>query len=585
MRTRERIGALILAAGFSSRMGAFKPLLPIGSATVLEEAITRFQEAGIAAVKVVVGYEAERIIPILERAGIEWVLNDQYERGMLSSVLVGVRVLDPELEAFFLLPADTPLVKPRTIATVLEAYRSGEARVVYPCFRGVRGHPPLLSRACIPSDLVSDYPGGLRAYLSQHEQSAREIEVPDQAILMGCNTASDYARLQRYALREAIPTEQECQVFQHHHRVPEKVAAHSRVVAQLARLLGVLLNRAGLQLDLDLIVAGGLLHDLAKGQPDHARKAARLLVEAGCPAVARVVASHMDLAYREGTVDEAALVYLADKLVAGDELVALEQRFAKGLARYADRPEILKAVLNRRDTARRIQREVEAALGELLEQILHQFARNIRAVSGGGERHIYLVRHGAVPREEAGRRFLGQLDVPLSGEGIDQVRRLHEELSSVPFSAVFCSDLKRSVETAAILTEDRPDLVAVPRPELREIDLGEWDGLSFEAVQTAFPDEFQKRGWDIVHYQPPGGESFLDCTRRVIPTFYQLLHTTRGNILVVGHAGVNRIILCQVLGRSLTDLLDIRQDYACVNLIQYDDGAFTAKVLNGEMVQ
>jgi len=173
----------------------------------------------------------------------------------------------------------------------------------------------------------------------------------------------------------------------------------------------------------------------------------------------------------------------------------------------------------------------------------------------------------------------------LSGEGIDQVRRLHEELSSVPFSAVFCSDLKRSVETAAILTEDRPDLVAVQRPELREIDLGEWDGLSFEAVQTAYPDEFLKRGWDIVHYQPPGGESFLDCTRRVIPTFYHLLHTTRGNILVVGHAGVNRIILCQVLGRSLADLLDIRQDYACVNLIQYDDGAFTAKVLNGEMVQ
>ena len=185
MRTRERIGALILAAGFSSRMGAFKPLLPIGSATVLEEAITRFQEAGIAAVKVVVGYEAERIIPILERAGIEWVLNDQYERGMLSSVLVGVRALDPELEAFFLLPADTPLVKPRTIATVLEAYRSGEARVVYPCFRDVRGHPPLLSRACIPIDLASDSPGGLRAYLSQHEQSARAIEVPDQALLMG----------------------------------------------------------------------------------------------------------------------------------------------------------------------------------------------------------------------------------------------------------------------------------------------------------------------------------------------------------------------------------------------------------------
>ena len=584
MSDRERVGALILAAGLSSRMGAFKPLLPIGNATVLEEAITRFQQAGIQNVKVVVGYRAETIIPVLERAGIEWVLNDQYERGMLSSVLAGVRSLGPEVDAFFLLPVDIPLVKPRSLTALLEAYRSGEAKVIYPCFRGVRGHPPFLSTTCIPGDLAGDYPGGLRAFLSQYDQSAQEIEVADQAILMDCDTASDYARLQSYARREAIPTEQECQVFWNQYQVPERVAAHSRVVAQVARLLGVLLSNAGLKLDLDLIISGGLLHDLAKGQPGHAREAGRILAESGCPDVARVVASHMDLIYRKGSIDEAALVYLADKLVDGDELVSFEKRFEKGRKRFAHSPAILKAVRSRHDTARRIKRDVEDALGHPLEQLLHRFKRNIQAVSRGEERNIYLVRHGAIEVEGNGKCFLGQLDAPLSSKGIGQVRRLHDDLRDTPFSAVYCSDLKRSVETAAILTESRPDLVAFRRPELREIDLGEWEGLSFEEVKSAYPEEFQQRGWDIVHYQPPSGESFFDCTKRVIPAFYNLLHTTKGNILVVGHAGVNRIILCQVLGRSLADLFDIQQDYACVNLIHYENGAFTARVLNGQSV-
>ncbi len=584
MNDRERIGALILAAGFSSRMGAFKPLLPIGNTTVLEEAISRFHRGGIRNVKVVVGYRAESVIPVLERAGIQWVRNDRYGRGMLSSVLAGVRAIGPEVDAFFLLPVDIPLVKPRSLMAMLEAYRSSAAKVVHPCFRGVRGHPPLLSTTCIPADLASGFPGGLRAFLSQYDQSAQDVEVADQAILMDCDTASDYARLQRYAGREAIPTEQECQVIWKQYQVPERVAAHSRMVAQVARLLGVVLNRAGRQLDLDLLVSGGLLHDLAKGQPDHALKASRILAEADCPGVARVVASHMDLIYRKGALDEAALVYLADKLVEGDELVSFGKRFDKGRKRFADSPEILKAVRRRRDTARRIQKDVETILGESLEQLLHRFERNLKAVATGGERCIYLVRHGAIQEREGGKRFVGQLDVPLSSEGIDQVRRLHDDLRDIQFSAVYCSDLKRSVETAAILTESRPDLAALQRPELREIDLGEWEGLSFEEVRSAHPEEFQQRGRDIVHYRPHGGESFLDCTKRVIPAFLDLLHTTRGSVLVVGHAGVNRIILCQVLGRSLADLFAIKQDYACVNLIHYENGALTARLVNGKTV-
>jgi broad specificity phosphatase PhoE len=113
-----------------------------------------------------------------------------------------------------------------------------------------------------------------------------------------------------------------------------------------------------------------------------------------------------------------------------------------------------------------------------------------------------------------------------------------------------------------------------------------WPSASktFEEVRERYPEEFEKRGRDMVHYRPPGGESFLDCTARVIPVFFNILHATRGNVLIVAHAGVNRIILCQVLGVSLAKLFDIDQGYGCVNVIRYRDGSFMLQILNGNTV-
>lgn len=584
MTTTAKVCALILAAGYSSRMGAFKPLLPVANATVLEEAISRFTEAGIRDMRVVVGHQAEAITPLLERLGIPWVANEQYERGMLSSVMAGVRSLDPWVEAFFLLPVDIPLVKPKTLRELCEAYGNGGSKIIYPCFRGVRGHPPLIATTCLPKDLSSDYAGGLRAFLAQYDHLARDLEVADQGTVMDCDTPADYEKLQAYGMREDIPTEKECQALWVQFGVPAKVIDHSRVVGQLARLLAVHLRMAGMELNLDLIVAAGYLHDLAKGGPDHAREGSRVLAALGYPRVAEIVASHMDILPATGSLTESNLIYLADKLVDGDQLMSLEDHFGKTERRFADSSEIRKAVRKRLNHAQLIRRAVEKRLGQPLSQIMQRFERNLGAVSHGGPRDIYLIRHGAVPLEGSKKRFVGQLDLPLSSDGIAQVQGLCEELRDIRFTTVFCSDLKRSVATAAILTADRPGVTVLQRPELREIDLGEWEGLSFEEVKGAYPEEFQKRGRDIVHYQPPGGESFFDCTKRVIPAFYSLLHASRGNILLVGHAGVNRIVLCQVLGKSLAELFDIGQGYACLNLIHYEDGTFTAKVLNGKVV-
>ena len=88
---------------------------------------------------------------------------------------------------------------------------------------------------------------------------------------------------------------------------------------------------------------------------------------------------------------------------------------------------------------------------------------------------------------------------------------------------------------------------------LREISLGKWEGRSFSEVQQRFPVEFDARGQDIENWRPPGGESFADCRERVMGAVGNILRKTRGNILLVAHAGVNRLILCDALGVAVAN--------------------------------
>jgi alpha-ribazole phosphatase len=211
--------------------------------------------------------------------------------------------------------------------------------------------------------------------------------------------------------------------------------------------------------------------------------------------------------------------------------------------------------------------------------VIRRYERGIRASCARGARDIHLVRHGAIQSGEEPKRFIGQLDLPLNEEGLAQAEHLRSVLSGVALSAVYCSDLKRSIQTAAIIARDH-GLSCIPKPELREIALGQWEGLTFDEVRQQYPREFEARGRDIVHFHPPGGESFLDCTCRVIPALHEILHETRGSILIVAHAGVNRIILSELLERSLEDLFSIGQDYGCLSVVRQKRSRFELSAID-----
>ncbi len=387
MNAGSEVAALILAAGYSSRMQVFKPLLPLGETTVIEQAVRAFRQAGLEHIRVVVGYNADAVTPLLDRLGVRWVYNAAYDAGMYTSVMAGVSSLGP-VKAFFLLPGDNPLVKPRTLAEIIAGYRPGQTAVVYPCFLGQRGHPPLIAASCIESILAGPQPGGLRTVLNRYEAAAMDVAVVDQAVMLDIDTPQDYRAVLAYLAGVDSPTWPECQAILDRLKVPAEVVAHSRLVAGLARRWAEWLNQAGLALDLDLLTAAGLLHDLAKGQPDHARAGADLLAGLGYPRVADIVAVHMDILLTPGQpLTEASLVYLADRLVQGSRVVSLEERHRAARTRFAGRPDCLAGVTRRFDTAQVIKAQLETGLGLPLAELIpsHLSLEDERAINLPGQ--------------------------------------------------------------------------------------------------------------------------------------------------------------------------------------------------------
>jgi len=191
---------------------------------------------------------------------------------------------------------------------------------------------------------------------------------------------------------------------------------------------------------------------------------------------------------------------------------------------------------------------------------------------------LYLVRHGAIIAV-AKKAYIGQIEAPLSEEGVEQAWALRRWLEPLSLSRALASDLSRSQRTARIIMGRRAGVVE-PVPTLREINLGEWEGFSFEEIREKFPEAYAARGCDIEHFRPPRGESFADCRERVEASLHKILDGSRGNVLMVGHAGVNRLILCSILGIPVQNLHSIGQDYGCLNVIEFGPDRTRVQLMN-----
>ncbi len=361
------VTAIILAAGYSERMKQFKPLLDLGGRPVIERVISSFADAGIADIRVVAGFCKEKLIQALAGLSVRVVINDRYAAGMFSSVQAGVKSLDSSTEAFFLMPADVALVRTETIRYLAGLYNLHRNKILIPVFGTGRGHPPLIAARFAGS--IIDYSGenGLGGVLSLHNADIVALPVPDGNILLDMDTPEDYATLRKKLQRMDVPTAAECDVIMSDiHRAPDAVIAHCKAVASVALLIVDKMNRCGFNIDRELLMSASLLHDLAKGRPDHAAESAHIIRAMGYPAVAELVETHMDIVPgKDEEVNAAEVLYLADKLVSGDRVEPMQDRFSRAVDRYGDKAEAADRIRIRYENAIYILNRIEARTGAL----------------------------------------------------------------------------------------------------------------------------------------------------------------------------------------------------------------------------
>ena len=187
-------------------------------------------------------------------------------------------------------------------------------------------------------------------------------------------------------------------------------------------------------------------------------------------------------------------------------------------------------------------------------------------------RTIYLIRHGEVDFPNGERFCLSRINLHLSPGGRMQGVLLKQWFAEKELSGVFHSGLHRTQETAAFLNEKTTVIEG-----LQEIGVGQWEGLSFKEIREQYPEIYERRIKNPVVYRIPGGEAISECRNRAMRALEDLLRETEGDIAVVAHAGVNRILLCDLLGRSLKYYLTIPQPYGSVNVLQEEKGRLTVK--------
>ena len=419
--------AIILAAGLSSRMKEFKPLLPVDGRPALEGLVETARSAGVTDILVVTGHERERLLPELRRMFTEEAYNPDYETGMFSSIKTGLAAAMqrfPDAAGYMIIPVDCPLISVATMRALMSAAEEKDDTMFFvPTYEGKKGHPLLVKPSVVREIVEYDGPGGLKAITDKYYNLLRRVAVSEEGCIMDMDTPEAYEEIMAFA-------------------------AHG---------------------------------------------------------------------------------FQREKL------------------------EIL--------TARR---------------------------------RIILVRHGQTEQHDE-PMFIGQYDVPLSDEGRRQMEeagmKLAEEMkgfyesdikrdffgnavgTDMPHwgNVVYASDLSRSRESAEIIASclEKEGLIVNDEENavwgdhvtvktlknLREIDLGEWDGKPVRQIREEFPDKYARRGEDLFVFKTGNkAENFYDLQYRAIRALREIIASDDGrNIIIVAHSGIIRALENNLKGLRVDD--------------------------------
>ncbi len=354
----KNVKAVIVAGGLSSRMKKFKPLLEIGNSTIIEMTINNFKQLGIDEVIVVTGFREEKIKQQLSKYNIKFVRNPDYENThMFDSVCLGLNEVK-DAGFVFISPGDSPFVQQFTLKRMLDEMNNESINLIQPSFRGKNGHPLLLRMKAVDTILEHDGSKGLQGAIKKMGHDFKNISFADPGMILDTDTQNDYFKIIEFFDNRTCPSLDLCRIIQDYFQMPNAVKAHSDKVLMTAMDISGRLRKNGIILNNKIIMASCLLHDVAKGRPHHAETGAEWLRDMGYGEISHIVKDHMQLKAISNPPKEKEVVYLADKMVVGNQDITLEEKFSEKEKIYKNDHEALKAVKHRKNQAMEIYNSI-----------------------------------------------------------------------------------------------------------------------------------------------------------------------------------------------------------------------------------
>ncbi len=201
----KNLTGLILAAGYSSRMGAFKPLLQIGDGTAVERIVDTLKTVGVKNNVGVSGFQRELLTPIFTEYEIIEAYNKDFDQGMFTSIQTGIRkalIEFPDTDGFFLMLVDCPLIPAEVLDLIAEKRLEAPDAFILPTYHGKNGHPLFIPAVYAEEILNYEGEGGLKAIRNQHENQLIRLEVEWEAVVMDMDTPEGYEEILDYFHRQ-----------------------------------------------------------------------------------------------------------------------------------------------------------------------------------------------------------------------------------------------------------------------------------------------------------------------------------------------------------------------------------------------
>jgi len=201
MRSRHNslVGAVVLAAGKSSRMGEPKQLVILDGRPLLAHTLENLRAARVSEIVLVLGFAGEVIRAKVELHGVKVVENKDYEQGMGSSLRAGLAALDSNIDASLMVLGDQPFAQSQTFNGIIDCYQHSEAQIVIPTYRGFRGNPVLLDRSVFAEVMALKGDVGCRAIFGDHSSGIVKVAVDDIGVLLDIDSRQDLAKAQKFS--------------------------------------------------------------------------------------------------------------------------------------------------------------------------------------------------------------------------------------------------------------------------------------------------------------------------------------------------------------------------------------------------